>query len=100
MLLRARFLLINRVAAYVPALLFAGTLMAQPVLDVHPSRQALEELRPPDLRVDVNMVLLPVIVTNRYGATVNGLTASSFTVLEGNQAVPIASFGSEDVACS
>jgi Ca-activated chloride channel family protein len=82
------------------AIVFGGALAAQPVLDIRPSRQSVDALRQPDLRVDVNLVLLPVIVTNRSGATVNGLTASSFTVLDGNTPIPIASFGSEDVACS
>lgn len=81
-------------------LLTGGSLGAQPLLDIRPSRAATESSRNPDLRVDVNLVLLPVIVTNRAGATVEGLTASSFTVLEDNTPVPIGSFGSEDVACS
>ncbi len=39
-------------------------------------------------------------MTNRAGATVEGLTASSFTIMEDNTPVPIGSFGSQDVACS
>ena len=48
-------------------LVLTGVLPAQPMLDVRQTRQALEPMRSPDLRVDVNLVLLPVIVTNRLG---------------------------------
>jgi len=81
-------------------LLTGAGLRAQPLLDIRPSRSTAEPLRTPDLRVDVNLVLLPVIVTNRLGATVEGLTASSFTILEDNAPIPIGFFGSEDVPCS
>jgi Ca-activated chloride channel family protein len=102
MLLRLTFLRsIPGLAVYLLApFVLTGVLPAQPVLDVRPTPQSAEPMRSADLRVDVNLVLLPVIVTNRSGVTVNGLTASAFTVLEGNTSVPIASFGSEDVACS
>jgi Ca-activated chloride channel family protein len=75
-------------------------LSAQPQLDIRPSRASSEAFRSPDMRVDVNLVLLPVIVTNRSGSVVHGLPASSFTVLEDKAARPIVSFGSEDVPCS
>jgi Ca-activated chloride channel homolog len=79
----------------------AGMLSAQvPELEVHASRTSVESFRPPDIHVDVDLVLLPVVVTNRGGAVVNGLAASSFTVLEDNASRPIVSFGSEDAPCS
>ena len=43
---------------------------------------------------------MPVIVTNRSGTAVDGLTASSFTVFEDKDPRPILSFGTEDVPCS
>lgn len=52
------------------------------------------------IRVDSRMVLVPVIVTDRRGATVNGLTASSFTVLEDKTPQAIVSFSEENVPCS
>jgi Ca-activated chloride channel family protein len=82
------------------SVLAGATLSAQPLLDIRAPRPTDEPSRTPDLRVDVNLVLLPVIVTNRAGATVDGLRASSFTILEDNAPVPIGSFGSQDVACS
>jgi Ca-activated chloride channel family protein len=91
----------NRLTITFTLLLVGGaTLWSQPMLDIRASRTAPDRFPAPDLRVDVNMVLLPVIVTNRAGAAVEGLTASSFAVLENNTPVPITSFGSEDIACS
>ena len=78
----------------------ASALQAQPQLEIRVPRLVPEAFRPPDLRVDVDLVLLPVIVTNRSGATVDGLQASSFTVLEDNTPKPIVSFGSGDMPCS
>jgi Ca-activated chloride channel family protein len=81
---------------------FASPAQAQslPQLDIRAPRVTAESFRSPDLRVDVDLVLLPVVVTNRAGAVVNGLKSSSFTVLEDNAPKPIVSFGSEDVPCS
>src|SRR5580658_5766718 len=75
-------------------------LKAQVQLDIREPRPGFEAFRSPDLRVDVDLVLLPVIVTNRAGVVVDGLTASSFTVLEDKNPKPIVSFGREDVPCS
>jgi len=86
---------------YLVVMASVTTLSAQvPELEVRASRSTVEAFRAPDIHVDVDMVLLPVVVTNRGGAVVNGLPASSFTVLEDNAARPIVSFGSEDVPCS
>ena len=82
-------------------MLAVSSLHAQlPQLDIRPTRVAAEAFRAPDLRVDVDLVLLPVIVTNRSGAVVDGLDASSFTVLEDKAPKPIVSFGHEDMPCS
>jgi Ca-activated chloride channel family protein len=91
-----------RLAGCLFPLLLVNTavLRGQPQLDIRPLHASTGDVRPPDLRVDVNLVLLPVIVTNRAGASVEGLAASSFTVLEDNAPLQIASFGREDVACS
>jgi Ca-activated chloride channel family protein len=79
----------------------SGSVQAQmPQLDIRPSRPAPEAFRAADLRVDVDLVLLPVIVTNRSGSVVDGLNESSFTVFEDKTPKPIVSFGHEDVPCS
>lgn len=85
-----------------PTALFlaAAALYAQPQLDIRAAHPGVEPARAADLKVNVDLVLLPVTVTNRYGKTVDGLTASSFTVLEDHDPKPIVSFGSEDVPCS
>jgi Ca-activated chloride channel homolog len=52
------------------------------------------------LRADVKMILVPVTVMDRKGATVNGLGLSSFTVLDDKVPQKIVSFSNEDVPCS
>jgi Ca-activated chloride channel family protein len=52
------------------------------------------------LRADVNMILVPVTVTDRRAATVNGLEQKSFTVLDDKVPQKIVSFSSEDSPCS
>jgi Ca-activated chloride channel family protein len=52
------------------------------------------------LQSQVNLVLVPVTVTNRTGATVNGLTKENFTVFEDKIPQPIVSFGLQDAPCS
>jgi Ca-activated chloride channel family protein len=64
-------------------LLLSGTLSAQP-----------------PLRVDVNLVLVPVTVTDRKGAVINGLDRSRFQVFEEGVPQAIASFSSEDLPAS
>jgi len=51
-------------------------------------------------RSDVKMILVPVTVTDRRGATVNGLGQKSFTVLDDKVPQNIVSFSSEDSPCS
>ncbi len=64
-------------------LLLSGTILAQP-----------------PLRVDVNLVLVPVTVTDRKGAVISGLDRSRFSVFEEGVPQPIASFSSEDLPAS
>jgi len=51
-------------------------------------------------RADVKMILVPVTVMDRRGATVNGLELSSFTVLDDKVPQKIISFSNEDAPCS
>src|SRR3954451_5809843 len=64
-------------------LLLSGTLSAQP-----------------PLRVDVNLVVVPVTVTDRKGAAIQGLDRSRFQVFEEGVPQAIASFSSEDLPAS
>ncbi len=53
-----------------------------------------------DLRVDVPLVLIPVHVTTRLGASVPGLDRNSFRVFEDNVEQRIASFANDDAPVS
>jgi Ca-activated chloride channel homolog len=50
----------------------------------------------PNLRVDVNMTLVPVTVLDQRGHNVTGLGPENFRVYDGNAARPIVSFGMQD----
>jgi Ca-activated chloride channel family protein len=52
------------------------------------------------LRVDVNLVLVPVTVTDRHGKLVTGLDESRFRILEDGVRQPIASFSTEELPVS
>ena len=52
------------------------------------------------LRADVKMILVPVIVTDRSGRAVNGLSQSNFTVSDNRTSQQITSFSNEDTPCS
>src|SRR3954469_5526912 len=52
------------------------------------------------LRVDVNLVLVPVTVTDRNGRFLTGLDRSRFRVLEDGVPQPIASFSTEELPVS
>jgi Ca-activated chloride channel family protein len=52
------------------------------------------------LRVDVNMVLVPVTVTDRTGRFLTGLDRSRFKLLEDGVPQPIASFSTEELPVS
>jgi Ca-activated chloride channel family protein len=53
-----------------------------------------------NLRVDVNLVLVPVTVTDRNGRFLTGLDRSRFKVLEDGVPQPIASFSTEELPVS
>jgi Ca-activated chloride channel homolog len=55
---------------------------------------------PAPLRVDVNLVLVPVTVTDRTGKIISGLDRSRFKVLEEGVPQRIASFSTEDLPAS
>ena len=52
------------------------------------------------IRSNASLVLVPVTVTDRNGATVNGLDRTKFTVFEDNVPRPIVAFNSEDAPSS
>jgi Ca-activated chloride channel family protein len=52
------------------------------------------------LRVDVNMTLVPVSVTDPLGRNVTGLTKENFLLFDGDKAQPIVSFNREDAPIS
>lgn len=51
---------------------------------------------PSNIRIDVNMTLVPVTVLDTYGRTVTGLEADNFRVYDGAKEVPIVSFARQD----
>jgi Ca-activated chloride channel homolog len=51
-------------------------------------------------RVNSDLVLVPITVTDHRGATVTGLTKQDFTVLDDQRVQPISAFYSEDAPCS
>src|SRR5947209_2231870 len=52
------------------------------------------------LRVDVNLVLVPVTVTDRHGKLITGLDESRFRILEDGVPQPIASFSTDELPVS
>ena len=52
------------------------------------------------IRADVNLVLVPAVVTDRKGATVNGLTRDNFRVLENKVPQDIVALSNQDAPCS
>ena len=56
--------------------------------------------QPPTLRVDVNLVMVPVTVTDRSGRIITGLDRSRFKILDEGVPQPIASFSIEDLPVS
>src|SRR4051795_10174241 len=54
----------------------------------------------PTLRVDVNLVLVPVTVTDRSGRIITGLDRARFKILDDGVPLPIASFSIEELPVS
>jgi len=95
------FMLAVRVASGVCA---SSYLFAQPLLVVerptNTSSGAFAAASTHVIRTDVNMVLVPAVVTDRKGATINGLSRDNFAVLEDSVPQAIVSLSSQDVPCS
>ena len=62
-----------------------------------PAQQASQ---PPTFRKSVEMVLVPVTVTDHDGKTMDGLRADDFTVFDDQRPQKIVSFSSDDAPCS
>jgi Ca-activated chloride channel family protein len=77
--------------------LFAQAVEIKPIST---RRGAVPLVTAPMIRADADLVLVPVHVTNRAGASLTGLNAGAFTVLENKLARDIVSFGNEDTPCS
>lgn len=82
----------------IPVLLFAIAIFAAAADDgpsvsvrVHPAPK-----NPTNLRVDVNMALVPVTVMDSIGRNVTGLTPQNFRIFDGPKQVPIISFARQD----
>src|SRR4051794_3160003 len=62
------------------------------------ARQPLSTPQPlsTSIRVNVNMVLVPVSVMDSHGRSVSGLRPENFRVFDGSREVPIVSFGLQD----
>ena len=64
------------------------------------AQNLLPSTKAADFRADSKLVLVPVTVLDRKGATVNGLMPGPFTVLEDKIVQPIASFSQQDAPVS
>jgi Ca-activated chloride channel family protein len=62
--------------------------------------QPLRPMERPQFHADTSLILVPVTVTDGRGATIDGLNADSFTVLDNRQPQPIKAFFSEDTPAS
>ncbi len=62
----------------------------------HPAKDEPPPLPKASIRVDTNLVLVPVTVLDPFARMVTGLEAENFQVLENGVAQKIISFGSED----
>lgn len=84
--------------------LLSGPLVFPQEVEIRPllarSTAAAEADRATVIKVDSNLVLIPVHVTNRAGASVNGLGPDAFSVFEDKVPRPIAAFGNDDAPCS
>ena len=78
----------------------AAQLLSQPLSLPALGDRSSAKLPAAVLRAGVDLVLISAIVTDRKGATVNGLQRDQFTVLEDRVAQPIVAFSTEDAPCS
>lgn len=63
-------------------------------------RKKPSEEHGPAIKVDVNLVLVPVTVTDEMGRIVSGLRRDNFSIYDDKQQQPIVSFSSEDAPFS
>jgi Ca-activated chloride channel family protein len=62
----------------------------------HQLRQLPAQPYRSDIRIDVNMALVPVTVMDTMGHSVTGLGAENFRVFDGSEPRPIVTFGQQD----
>ena len=60
-------------------------------------RATPQKALPGQIRVNVDLALVPVYVTDTYGRSVTGLGRENFRVFEGKRQMPIETFGSQDM---
>jgi len=70
--------------------------VADPMKDVDPSLRGVGK----PLKVDVDLVLVPVTITDPMNRTVTGLDKENFTIYEGKDQMEIRHFSSEDAPVS
>lgn len=80
------------------ALLTAAVLFGQSTIALRAAQAASQHTEPPraNIRVDTNLVLVPVTVLDPLGRMVTGLGPENFQIFEDGVPQKIASFGSED----
>jgi Ca-activated chloride channel family protein len=84
-------------------LISAWTAVAQPQVTISPRPQTVpksEVLPKANIRVDSNLVLIPVTVTDPMNRFVTGLDKENFKVFEDKKEQPISQFSSEDAPLS
>lgn len=64
------------------------------------TRQSQNAQNAANIRIDVNMALVPVTVLDTSGHNVVGLDKNNFRVIDGSEPVPIVTFGQSDAAVS
>jgi Ca-activated chloride channel family protein len=99
--MRSRYALIAMLFAVAGT--FAGAVSAGDDVNITPRAKPKEAAPPPtraNIRVDTNLVLIPVTVTDPLNRFVTGLDQDSFKVFEDKVEQKIVSFGSEDAPLS
>ena len=84
----------SKVASFLIALFFLGTL---PALPARPALPALRDLQEPSFRsTSTELVVLPVVVSEKHGSYVTDLPRERFTVFDNGRRVPIDFFSNQD----
>jgi Ca-activated chloride channel homolog len=78
------------------ALLALGSPLVIPILGFADDQQGIPEAKSANIRLDVNLVQLPVTVTDANGHSVPGLSKDAFRVLVDGKPQPITVFQGED----